>query len=431
MHPTRPERFSELPPHPTGDAWSAVICEAHQILSSLYSDSAALLCLDDGDPLRLHLHATQILKRKIATCAEALGILVRDLLNKAANANTVLEDNLVKSLPICTVKSGGRGRPQIEIDPAWLKDATSSHRHIPLTSIAKALHIHWNTLRNKMCYHNIDTKFSDISDEDLELLIQAFKLMKPNSSLRYVIGFLKGHGLRIQKTQVPLQNHATIDCREYTVPYSNYLWHIDGYHKLIKWGFVLHGGADISSILTELFQMLMLSANTNNLASTVLELFLKANLEVAMWITKYRGAGRASFMWGSVLFFTCLERRHQLDSSNAAHLWLLHLIFLDELNKDCDEFCSQWNHHPISGKGQDRSPLESSNREYPMTIFMAFTRAFWKHTMVWTAANAIGIPDRQAQATLTQKVSLTRREKQPAAELMRREPVASPIKREK
>ena len=58
-------------------------------------------------------------------------------------------------------------------------------------------------------------------------------------------------------------------------------------------------------------------------------------------------------------FFTRLERRHQLDPSNPAHLWLLHLMFLDALNSDCDAFRTQWNHHPISGKGRDHSPLVS------------------------------------------------------------------------
>ena len=61
-------------------------------------------------------------------------------------------------------------------------------------------------------------------------------------------------------------------------------------------------------------------------------------------------------------FFTRLERRHQLDVSNPTHLWLLHLLFLDALNSDCDDFCTQWNHHPISGKGKDRSPLVRQSR---------------------------------------------------------------------
>ncbi|KAM5543959.1 hypothetical protein V8D89_002576 [Ganoderma adspersum] len=343
---TLPDKFPELPPHPTGDTWSSVIYEAHGVLSTAYHDSAALLHFEDGNPIRLHLHATQILKQKvpilqaleqevsnpawITSCTEALGILARELLDEAANTDAILESNLVKSLPLHKVKTGPRGRPRI--------DATSSHHCIPLTAIADALHIHHNTLRNKMRHYNLDRKFSDISDEDLEKLVCAFKLMKPNSGLRYVMGFLKGNSLRVQKARA-LRNHAAIDRREYTMP--------------------------------------MLRANTNNQASTVLVLFLKAveewgmpsrvrgdcgreNLEVAVWMTKYHSVGRASFMWGSSTRNTkieCMWHHHQLDPSNPAHLWLLHLLFLDALNSDCDDFRTQWNHHPISGKGKDRSPL--------------------------------------------------------------------------
>ena len=105
MLSTRPANFPELPPHPSGENWSDVVCEAHQILSKAYDDSSALLRLEDGDPLRLHLHATQILNRKIpilqaleqevpdpawiANCAEALGILVRELLDEAVKADAV------------------------------------------------------------------------------------------------------------------------------------------------------------------------------------------------------------------------------------------------------------------------------------------------------------------------------------------------------
>ncbi|KZT30299.1 hypothetical protein NEOLEDRAFT_1030338, partial [Neolentinus lepideus HHB14362 ss-1] len=41
-----------------------------------------------------------------------------------------------------------------------------------------------------------------------------------------------------------LRNHETISRREYKVPRPNYLWHIDGYHKLIRWGIVVHGMVD-------------------------------------------------------------------------------------------------------------------------------------------------------------------------------------------
>jgi hypothetical protein len=51
-----------------------------------------------------------------------------------------------------------------------------------------------------------------------------------------------------------------------------------------------------------------------------------------------------------------LERLHRLDHQDPAHLWLLHTIFLDHINNDCDDFRDEWNHHPISGVEQDQTP---------------------------------------------------------------------------
>ncbi|KAJ7730649.1 hypothetical protein B0H14DRAFT_2409566, partial [Mycena olivaceomarginata] len=55
-------------------------------------------------------------------------------------------------------------------------------------------------------------------------------------------------------------------------------------------------------------------------------------------------------------FFYRLERVHGLDRTNPHHLWLLHLLFLDDLNEDCATFQEEWNAHPISGEGHDQSP---------------------------------------------------------------------------
>lgn len=104
--------------------------------------------------------------------------------------------------------------------------------------------------------YGVYNRFSDISDHDLDLVIRHFKAHKPSSGLRYVIGFLKRHGLRVQKRRVrmsmgridglgqALRNHAAINRRKYEVPRSNYLWHTDGHHKLIRWGIVIHGFVD-------------------------------------------------------------------------------------------------------------------------------------------------------------------------------------------
>ncbi|KAJ7434920.1 hypothetical protein B0H11DRAFT_2161919 [Mycena galericulata] len=57
-------------------------------------------------------------------------------------------------------------------------------------------------------------------------------------------------------------------------------------------------------------------------------------------------------------FFLRLERLHGLNPDNPHHLWLLHYLFLDDINKDCDDFREIWNHHPISGKGHDQTPAD-------------------------------------------------------------------------
>ena len=138
----------------------------------------------------------------------------------------------------------------------WLKDATSSQRRIPQTKPAAALGIHRNTFRNKMRLNKLTRSFAPLSDDDLDTILRAFKVENPNSGLRYALGFLKQNGVHIQKSRVrlslrridglrqALRNHAAINRREYVVPYPNYLWHIDGRHKLIRWAIVIHGGAD-------------------------------------------------------------------------------------------------------------------------------------------------------------------------------------------
>ncbi|KAF8147914.1 hypothetical protein K438DRAFT_1625828 [Mycena galopus ATCC 62051] len=55
-------------------------------------------------------------------------------------------------------------------------------------------------------------------------------------------------------------------------------------------------------------------------------------------------------------FFYRLEALHGLDRSNPRHLWLLHFLFLDLINADCETFRAEWNCHPISGEGHDQSP---------------------------------------------------------------------------
>ncbi|KAF8837778.1 hypothetical protein BDN67DRAFT_880416, partial [Paxillus ammoniavirescens] len=64
--------------------------------------------------------------------------------------------------------------------------------------IAGVLGMHRNTLHCYLKKHNVYHRFSMISDCDLDILVKVFKSHKPNSGLRYLVGFLRAHGLRVQ-----------------------------------------------------------------------------------------------------------------------------------------------------------------------------------------------------------------------------------------
>ena len=49
-----------------------------------------------------------------------------------------------------------------------------------------------------------------------------------------------------------------------------------------------------------------------------------------------------------------------LDPGDPNHLWLLHVLFLDDIDEDCQVFRDEWNCHPISGPGmKNKSPQVS------------------------------------------------------------------------
>lgn len=70
------------------------------------------------------------------------------------------------------------------------------------------------------------------------------------------------------------------------------------------------------------------------------------------WVEVGREFARA---WRA--FFYQLEDLHNLDAFNPHHLWLLHILFMAEVQEDCRRFQETWNHKPISGAGHDQTPL--------------------------------------------------------------------------
>jgi len=152
-----------------------------------------------------------------------------------------------------------------------------------------------------------------------------------------------------------------------------------------------------------------LRAHTNNRASTVLQLFLESivdngtpsrvrgdcgteNVLVARWMEEHRGRGRGSYIFGRPVFdsakildtefasanrsvhnirierlwydvtrgvtlkwkrfFLDLEVNHGLDPTNPHHIWLIHYLYLDDINADLCQWVRTWNHHRMSVEGR-------------------------------------------------------------------------------
>ncbi len=165
------------------------------------------------------------------------------------------------SIPQPVQKTGARkrGRPKKQVDPMVLHEAFQRGRRISTTVLAGILGIDRKTLQARKKELGIDSAFDDISDEDLDNLVREYHKENPAGGRSYIIGHLRAkHSLRIQRHRV-IDSINRIDklgqglrsrvgkkrpLRTYAVPRPNALWHIDGHHKLIAWGIVLHGVAD-------------------------------------------------------------------------------------------------------------------------------------------------------------------------------------------
>lgn len=98
-------------------------------------------------------------------------------------------------------------------------------------------------------------------------LLKAERIPCTRDQVRRVTG-------QLQPEAVAERTKKVIKRRKYRAPYPNYVWHIDGHHKLGPHKFVIHDGIDGHSHL-----IMFLFASDNNRAETVTELFLEATQE--------------------------------------------------------------------------------------------------------------------------------------------------------
>ena len=125
--------------------------------------------------------------------------------------------------------------------------------------------------------------YSSICDSELDELVRSIVSLHPQCGEKTISGQLKSQGYKVQRERIRLSIHrvdpvgvvmrsrSTLHRRVYHVESPNSLWHLDGYHHLIRWNIVIHGGIDRYSRL-----ITYLKVSANNYATSVLTAFTAA-----------------------------------------------------------------------------------------------------------------------------------------------------------
>lgn len=301
-------------------------------------------------------------------------------------------------------RTASAGRPKLEISEDVLLQLRSlgfKWKHISDMLLVSR----W-TIRRRVIEYGIEetTGFTNMTDAELDGLVQQF--MQEHGSLigcSMISGRLRSLGLRVQRQKVresivrvdPVNVRVRWACviyrRAYSVPGPNSLWHLDGHHSLVNWGFVVHGAIDGFSRC-----IVFLQCSTNNKSNTVRQLFLSAthnfgwpsrvrtdrggeNVRVWELMEEYRGPDRGSYLAGSSVHnqrierlwrdvfcmvchiyyytFQAMEEQGILNRNDQVHLFVLHYVFRPRINRALESLTSSWNNHPIRTE-RNWSPIQ-------------------------------------------------------------------------
>ena len=245
--------------------------------------------------------------------------------------------------------------------------------------------------------------YSNISHNELVRIVRELSEWNPNLGEKSIDGILRSRNILVQRHKIRDALHAVdpegvryrlkraLHRRIYNVFGPNHLWHIDGYHKLIRWKIVVHGGIDGYSRL-----IVYLEAATNNRADTTLAAFLKAveiygvpsrvrsdqggeNIMIADYMIGTRGEGRGSMIVGKSvhnqrierlwrdLFSGCIsfyyylfysmEDADILNPDSNIDIYTIHMVFLSKIQHHLNQFRHGWCNHKLRTE-RNKSPMQ-------------------------------------------------------------------------
>ncbi|KXN84867.1 hypothetical protein AN958_11997 [Leucoagaricus sp. SymC.cos] len=324
---------------------------------------------------------------------------------------------------VTVVRTGKRGRPRLEVSPAYLEamhlrlspdQMQKSLGHLPSKKTLHRCQLELGLVQSQPSVFRREededgnttliqsetwrTTFNEtpISDQSLNETLRQLLLPFPNNGCSMTKGLLLSNQIQVSKRRAEASRDRV------QVAGVNSLWHHDGQHGLIHFKIVIHGFIDGKTRFVT-----ALHAHNNNQANTVLELFKEAtviyglpsrvrgdhgteNLEVAKYMEEKRGSGRGSYIWGQSVhntrierlwvdvktgfifqwqdFFLTLEHQCGLVPTLPHHIWLLHHLFLSQINKDAEHWKNMWNEHPMSILDESGSHWQS-----PLIMFTLST----------------------------------------------------------
>ena len=125
------------------------------------------------------------------------------------------------------------------------------------TKIATILGLSRATLYRRLVEAGVSSDdYTQVSDEQLDEVICSIKQDHPNDGEVLLQGHLLRQGIkvprhalrnaihRVDHISTVTRKRSVVRRRIYSVPCPNYIWHIDGHYKLIRWRFVIHGAVD-------------------------------------------------------------------------------------------------------------------------------------------------------------------------------------------